>query len=346
MRQRRQFTTLKVVRTMSNVSSIPNRHPNHNAVKVLLAGFAEDEVLKASRLLSSVGWDVVSFGDHEEAIAALNSDWFDLTLVDIDNIDIFAPLFIARLRNGTGASRQCTILAIHEFVTEELTNQLLLAGADQILRKPSDPMTYVALLMRLSTQRLKTLAVTVPATGNDASNPTDQFLDDEEASTPQRSDTLPEPQHPTAICDGSVDGKILQTRAMDIVAHFADGEFAYIADRCLFPVVVYVGPQIMVMHDEDRLFEVLGAYRSILSRSGLTEITSRVVHAKEDRPDELVINVENNYFSAAGELIDTGKITYFCVNKQSCPKISVVEYVKWPLPSEVAKDGILSSMLR
>ncbi|MEM6565174.1 MAG: response regulator [Pseudomonadota bacterium] len=125
------------------------------APTVLLAGFTSDDANSISHALGNIGWISIHLTNASEIERASLSNRFDVIVVDAEKLEVYAPHFIARLRNTPGPSSSTTILAVTFFFLEGFQAQLVQSGADLVIAKPSDPKLYVVNVTRAATQRLQ-----------------------------------------------------------------------------------------------------------------------------------------------------------------------------------------------
>ncbi len=133
-----------------------NRSPSV-APSVLLAGFPSDEVERIGAALDQMGWASTALGKEAEIQAAFTTTRFDVTVIDSEHLEVYAPHFIARLRGMQGPSSDATILAVHNSVFAGFKDQLSQAGADLVVPKPSDPRMYMINFIRAATYRLQNI---------------------------------------------------------------------------------------------------------------------------------------------------------------------------------------------
>ncbi len=126
-----------------------------NAPSVLLAGFVQDEAKSIADALAKMEWKSTALTDVDEIERAFTEQRFDVTVIDAENLEVFAPHFIARLRSTEGHSLEAPMLAVDSSAFEGLKEQLMQAGADLVVHKPSDPKMYILNFTRAATLRLQ-----------------------------------------------------------------------------------------------------------------------------------------------------------------------------------------------
>lgn len=147
---------------MSSASNTGAVRSERGQVQILLAGFLTEEAAQIRGTLARFRWNCVAISNPEEAVAVFAREWFDLTLVDVGAIQLFAPLFIQQLRSGGGTSSNSAIVAVDQFMPQQLATQLIQAGADLVVRKPTDPKGYVSSFTEASVLRLQALGSREP----------------------------------------------------------------------------------------------------------------------------------------------------------------------------------------
>lgn len=125
---------------------------------VLLAGFPIDEAECLVDALDQMGWAAIVLRKEAEIEAAFATTRFDVTVIDAEYLEVFAPHFIARLRGMEGPSSDATILAVDNSIFEGFKEQLVRAGADLVVPKPSDPKMYMINFTRAATHRLQNIS--------------------------------------------------------------------------------------------------------------------------------------------------------------------------------------------
>ena len=130
-----------------------------DAPHVLLAGFPSDEADSIIAALNQMGWFSTALEKEAEIEAAFSATRFDLTVIDAEHLEVFAPVFIARLRDKQGPSSDTAILAVDNSPFAGFKDQLIEAGADLIARKPADAEMYLFKFARAVTTRLQSVGV-------------------------------------------------------------------------------------------------------------------------------------------------------------------------------------------
>ena len=123
--------------------------------KVLLAGFPNDEADSIASAFGAMGWGSTVLSKEADIEAAFATERFDVTVIDTEHLEVFAPHFIRRLRTGGGPSSDATILAVDNTIYAGFKEQLAKAGADLIVPKPSDPKMFMINFLRAATFRLQ-----------------------------------------------------------------------------------------------------------------------------------------------------------------------------------------------
>lgn len=127
---------------------------DEHSVRVLLVGFLEPEQDAVKRVLEQISWNADASEDLDHSFALFLKERFDLTVIDIDNIPLYAPTVVAKARTSGGVSANATILAVGDYILPELNAQLLRAGVDLVIQKPSDPKQYIPSFVRAASLRL------------------------------------------------------------------------------------------------------------------------------------------------------------------------------------------------
>ena len=128
-----------------------------NQPKVLLAGFLNNEADSISSALDGMGWSATVLSKETHIEAAFAAERFDVTVIDTEHLEVFAPRFIVRLRAVGGPSSDTTILAVDNTIFAGFKEQLAQAGADLVVPKPSDPKMYMINFTRAATFRLQSI---------------------------------------------------------------------------------------------------------------------------------------------------------------------------------------------
>lgn len=112
----------------------------------------EDDATNAEMiciLLRSWGHEVVHARDGNEALSALESDTFDVLLVDIRMPGMDGTELTREIRRREGGSSHVPIVALTANVAEDTRSDSLAAGMDDFLTKPVDPERLDTLLRGL-----------------------------------------------------------------------------------------------------------------------------------------------------------------------------------------------------
>ncbi|MEM9435153.1 MAG: hypothetical protein AAGA12_14640 [Pseudomonadota bacterium] len=142
---------------MEQDQSNPVKRSATNVPSVLLAGFQSKEAENISLVLAQMGWEATSLSKEAEIESAFAAQRFDITVVDADHLEVFAPHFIARLRDSRGRSADATILAVGHSMLDGLKDQLMQSGANLVIPKPSDPRAYIVSFTRAATLRVQNI---------------------------------------------------------------------------------------------------------------------------------------------------------------------------------------------
>lgn len=139
--------------------SLNEIHAQHheNITRVLLVGFEPQEQDNLTKVLQRIGWQAATATDLNDWIENALHERVELTVIDIDNIALYAPMVVAKARASGGASANTAILAVGGFVLAELKEQLLRAGVDLVIPKPNDPKLYIPNLVRAASIRLSSV---------------------------------------------------------------------------------------------------------------------------------------------------------------------------------------------
>lgn len=135
----------------------PQPRGNSEIPRVLLAGFPNGETESIVAALDQMGWASTALWKEAEIEATFAATRFDVTVIDAEHLEVFAPHFIARLRSTQGPSSESTILAVDNSVFAGFKEQLDQAGADLVVPKPSDPKMYIINFTRAATFRLQSI---------------------------------------------------------------------------------------------------------------------------------------------------------------------------------------------
>ena len=135
----------------------PQHRGTSDTPSVLLAGFPNAEAASIVAALDQMGWASTVLHKEAEIDAAFATTRFDVTVIDTNHLEVFAPHFIARLRGTPGPSSDATILAVDNAAFAGFTEQLNRAGADLVVPKPSDPKMYMINFTRAATHRLQNI---------------------------------------------------------------------------------------------------------------------------------------------------------------------------------------------
>ena len=133
----------------------PQNRVVSNAPSVLLAGFMQDEAKSIADALAKMEWKSTALTNEAEIESAFTEQRFDVTVIDAEKLEVFAPHFIGRLRGIASPSSDATILAVDNTAYEGFKEQLMQAGADLVVPKPSDPKMYILNFTRAATLRLQ-----------------------------------------------------------------------------------------------------------------------------------------------------------------------------------------------
>lgn len=101
--------------------------------QVLAVGFPPSVVEEILEEFGARGYNVVTASNAEQAETLFVTIYFDVTMIDVEHIDVFAPHLIHALRQSTGPSRTTEIIAIDKFAFAELKSQLMRSGGNQIV---------------------------------------------------------------------------------------------------------------------------------------------------------------------------------------------------------------------
>ena len=135
----------------------PQHRGTSDTPNVLLAGFPNAEAESIVAALDQMGWASTVLGNEAEIEAAFTTTRFDVTVIDAEHLEVFAPHFIARLRGMQGPSSDATILAVDNSTFAGFKEQLGQAGADLVVHKPTDPKMYMINFTRAATYRLQNI---------------------------------------------------------------------------------------------------------------------------------------------------------------------------------------------
>lgn len=124
-------------------------------LKILLAEDNPTNQLVAVQMLSALGADVTVAADGIEALETLETDHFDVLLVDIEMPRLNGLEVITRLRRGGGQHAQVPMIALTAYVMREHRQAIDAAGADGVIAKPIISIAeFGEQVLRLSARRL------------------------------------------------------------------------------------------------------------------------------------------------------------------------------------------------
>jgi len=142
---------------MEHDQSAPSHRGTSDTPRVLLAGFPKAEADTIAVALEQMGWAATALRKEADIEASFAAIRFDITVIDAEHLEVFAPPFIARLRSLQGSSSDATILAVDNSGFAGFKDQLAQAGADLVVPKPSDPKMYMINFTLAATCRLQRL---------------------------------------------------------------------------------------------------------------------------------------------------------------------------------------------
>lgn len=105
--------------------------------KVLLAGFINDDAGIIAAALEQLGWPSIALNKEAEMDVALATQSFALILIDSHHIEIFAPHFIARIRQAQGLSSEASIIVVDNSGYANFKDSLAQSGANFVIDKRS-----------------------------------------------------------------------------------------------------------------------------------------------------------------------------------------------------------------
>jgi len=143
----------------------------------------------------------------------------------------------------------------------------------------------------------------------------------------------------------TVEPNTIQTEANAMAVELLRGLLHDHARRYAFPLVVYIGKDILMLSDQDHLVKALSLYRTILEKEWLSVITSTVTACTSHQTSAAKISVRNRYFATDGRDLGTARITYYCERHGADRKIRMVEYLEWPCPDRIAQCLPLQRMM-
>lgn len=120
----------------------PAREPRYGqtedarALRVLHFGLSGPELAQFDSSFAQLPVQNEEIHRADEASALLDAERFDLIVLDVDQMDVFCPQFIAALRGSEGRSAGAVIAVIGTLIMPEFRTQLLKAGADHVLQAP------------------------------------------------------------------------------------------------------------------------------------------------------------------------------------------------------------------
>jgi len=126
-----------------------------DAPNVLLAGFPRKESDYMASALRQMAWNSIALSKEEEIEAVFTTQRFDITFIDAEHIEVYAPHFIQRLRKACGPSSDTTIIAVDSSDFVGFKDQLVQSGADLVVPKPTNPKRYLINFTRAAAHRLQ-----------------------------------------------------------------------------------------------------------------------------------------------------------------------------------------------
>ncbi len=125
--------------------------------RVLLAGFPTEEAKSISTALDQLGCETICLYKEADVEASFVAQRFDVTFIDAEHFEVFAPHFITRLRGNGSPSSDATIIVVDNSMFSGFGDQLAQSGADLVVPKLSDPKMYMVNFTRAATVRLRNI---------------------------------------------------------------------------------------------------------------------------------------------------------------------------------------------
>ena len=101
---------------------------------VLIAGFTKDLSQKTSQSFLDGSWNVCIAYTAKEIQFAFSLSDYDLVLLDVDNIDQYAPLVLDQLRRMETDKQPAHLVAVSQYFVPGFARQLINCGVDELLR--------------------------------------------------------------------------------------------------------------------------------------------------------------------------------------------------------------------
>lgn len=117
----------------------PDNKKSASIMRLLAVGFPPKMNKEITQEIERCRHTVISAFNAEQAKALFKESHFDLVLIDVQQIDIFAPHFIYALRGSTSNSTATKVIAVDNSGFEGLALQLNHSGADYVVRDWKDP---------------------------------------------------------------------------------------------------------------------------------------------------------------------------------------------------------------
>ena len=100
---------------------------------VLMAGFKPTSKMHVSRPFFVEGWNVYIAQSSYELNSVVREYDFKLVLLDVENIDDYAPFVIDRLRKRECTGKRSHVVGLSKYYKSSFANLLMKSGADELL---------------------------------------------------------------------------------------------------------------------------------------------------------------------------------------------------------------------
>ncbi len=102
----------------------------------MLLGFSTKNNVLLYRPFAELDWNVLPERDVAAAVGYVSKLKFDLIVIDLDNVTLYPPDLIKKIRFRESEDSECKIVALGRYILPEFGNQILRSGADLVLPSP------------------------------------------------------------------------------------------------------------------------------------------------------------------------------------------------------------------
>ena len=128
----------------------------------------------------------------------------------------------------------------------------------------------------------------------------------------------------------------LKSQAQDIAAEFAGVDLKDLAQRFSFPIVVYLGKEILLLKTSEEFERALSKYRSVLSDEPLSKISSKLIDFSNEDEGLCKFSVRNQYLASDGRNLGADRINFYSDVSLGNPKIRMLEFLEWPCAKDLS----------